>query len=167
MENCKNPDSFEEICVKCNKCGRFDKEKQIEVVRCKDCAVPHNKWTGCPKLGGLVPPDDFYCAFGERFGEIKQADCLKLKPTEEHRMFEMYKDLLEIFDEEYEKRLIISADFTAVRLAEKGYHKQSEAEWVDRQEKTWCSLCGASNKRYKPPFCPHCGAKMKGGEGDG
>lgn len=38
----------------------------VEVVRCKDCAVPHNKWTGCPKLNGLVPPSDFYCAYGER-----------------------------------------------------------------------------------------------------
>ena len=34
------------------------------VVRCRECAVPHNKWTGCPKLGGLVTPPDFYCAFG-------------------------------------------------------------------------------------------------------
>ena len=39
-------------------------ENMIEVVRCKDCDVPHNKWTGCPKLGGLVTPPDFYCAFG-------------------------------------------------------------------------------------------------------
>lgn len=38
----------------------------VEVVRCKDCAVPHNKWTGCPKLNGLIPPPDFYCAYGER-----------------------------------------------------------------------------------------------------
>ena len=36
------------------------------VVRCLDCAVPHNRWTGCPKLGGLIPTPDFYCAFGER-----------------------------------------------------------------------------------------------------
>ena len=36
----------------------------IKIVRCKDCAVPHNKWTGCPKLGGLVTPLDFYCGFG-------------------------------------------------------------------------------------------------------
>ena len=49
-------------------------EKQIEsptvdavpVVRCKDCAVPHNKYTGCPKLNGLVTTPDFYCPFGER-----------------------------------------------------------------------------------------------------
>ena len=36
-----------------------------EVVRCKDCAVPHNQWTGCPKLNGLVTPPDFYCSYGE------------------------------------------------------------------------------------------------------
>lgn len=38
----------------------------VKVVRCKDCAVPHNKYTGCPKLNGLVTPPDFYCQFGER-----------------------------------------------------------------------------------------------------
>lgn len=38
----------------------------VDVVRCKDCAVPHNRWTGCPKLNGLVTPSNFYCAFGER-----------------------------------------------------------------------------------------------------
>ena len=38
----------------------------VTVVRCKDCAVPHNKYTGCPKLNGLVTPSDFYCPFGER-----------------------------------------------------------------------------------------------------
>lgn len=38
----------------------------VQVVRCKDCAVPHNRWTGCPKLNGLVTPPDFYCSYGER-----------------------------------------------------------------------------------------------------
>ena len=38
----------------------------VPVVRCKDCAVPHNMYTGCPKLNGLVTPHDFYCPFGER-----------------------------------------------------------------------------------------------------
>ena len=38
----------------------------VKVVRCIDCAVPHNKYTGCPKLNGLVTPPDFYCPFGER-----------------------------------------------------------------------------------------------------
>ena len=38
----------------------------VEVVRCRDCAAPHNKYTGCPKLNGLVTPPDFYCPFGKR-----------------------------------------------------------------------------------------------------
>ena len=38
----------------------------VEVVRCRDCEVPHNKFTGCPNLNGLVTPPDFYCPFGER-----------------------------------------------------------------------------------------------------
>lgn len=38
----------------------------VEVVRCSDCAVPHNRWTGCPNLNGMIPPPDFYCARGER-----------------------------------------------------------------------------------------------------
>ena len=37
-----------------------------DMVRCKECAVPHNKWTGCPNLNGLIPPPDFYCAYGKR-----------------------------------------------------------------------------------------------------
>ena len=38
----------------------------VQVVRCKDCAVPHNRWTGCPRLNGLVTPPNFYCSYGER-----------------------------------------------------------------------------------------------------
>ena len=38
----------------------------VKAVRCKDCAVPHNRWTGCPKLNGLITPPDFYCSCGER-----------------------------------------------------------------------------------------------------
>ena len=41
----------------------------VEVVRCKDCAVPHNKYTGCPELNGLVTPPDFYCPFGKKKGQ--------------------------------------------------------------------------------------------------
>ena len=38
----------------------------VEVVRCKDCDIIHNKWMGCPHLNGLIPPPMFYCAYGER-----------------------------------------------------------------------------------------------------
>ena len=40
------------------------KNDYIKIVRCKDCSVPHNKWTGCPKLNGLVTLPDFYCGWG-------------------------------------------------------------------------------------------------------
>ena len=46
--------------------GNFPAVDAVEVVRCRDCAVPHNKYTGCPELKGLVTPPDFYCPFGER-----------------------------------------------------------------------------------------------------
>ena len=39
---------------------------------------------------------------------------------------EMRKDLIEIFDEEYEKRRIVTADFTAIKMTAKGYRKQSD-----------------------------------------
>lgn len=38
----------------------------VEVVRCKDCDIIHNKWMGCPRLNGLIPPPMFYCALGKR-----------------------------------------------------------------------------------------------------
>lgn len=38
----------------------------VQVVRCKDCAVPHNKWTGCPKMNGTIMPPDGFCSYGER-----------------------------------------------------------------------------------------------------
>lgn len=38
----------------------------VEVIHCRDCDVPHNKFTGCPKLNGLIPPPNYYCAGGER-----------------------------------------------------------------------------------------------------
>ena len=46
--------------------ARQRKPDLVEVVRCKDCDVPHNKWLGCPNLNGLIPPPNFYCARGER-----------------------------------------------------------------------------------------------------
>ena len=30
--------------------------------------------------------------------------------------------------------------------------------------KAYCTVCNEPNKQYQPPFCPHCGAKMDGGE---
>lgn len=46
--------------------------------------------------------------------------------SKEKQIEEMRKDLIEIFDEEYEKRRLITADFTAIKMTTKGYRKQSE-----------------------------------------
>jgi hypothetical protein len=64
----------------------------------------------------------------------------------------------------------------AKALYNEGYHKQSEGEWIDkptgayRRMQSWCSACGKhsgiggiESNRHKP-YCPNCGAKMKGGE---
>ena len=32
--------------------------------------------------------------------------------------------------------------------------------------KAYCTACNEPNKQYHPPFCPHCGAKMDGGDSD-
>jgi rubrerythrin len=75
-------------------------------------------------------------------------------------------------------------DFEVVEVIEtlestEGYRKQSEGAWItthfsnDGQSprgrtiiyKTYtCDVCGKSNGRRKTPYCPNCGAKMKGGE---
>lgn len=62
----------------------------------------------------------------------------------------------------------------ATKLYNAGYRKQSEGEWTDkptgayRRMQSWCSACGKhsgiggiESNRHKP-FCPNCGAKMKG-----
>lgn len=56
-------------CYTCKNRGRaiFKKEDNINRVKYECDAgndVPHNKYTGCPKLNDLVTPPDFYCAFG-------------------------------------------------------------------------------------------------------
>jgi hypothetical protein len=63
----------------------------------------------------------------------------------------------------------------ANELYKQGYRKQSEGEWIDKptgaysRMQSWCSACGKhsgiggiESNRHKP-YCPNCGAKMKGG----
>lgn len=47
----------------------------VEVVRCKDCTIPHNKWLGCPKMNGLIPPPNHFCSYG-----VKK-ECADQKPV--------------------------------------------------------------------------------------
>ena len=48
------------------------------------------------------------------------------------RIEEMRKDLIEIFDEEYEKRRMITPDFTAEKMTAIGYRKQ---EWISVEDR--------------------------------
>ena len=62
-----------------------------------------------------------------------------------------------------------------LKLIAKGWSKQSEGEWIDKptgaysRMQSWCSACGKhsgiggiESNRHKP-YCPNCGARMKGG----
>lgn len=64
--NCKNGNEYEaamDIAIMVEQAPTID---ATPVVRCRECAVPHNEKTGCPKLLGVVTMPDFFCGFGER-----------------------------------------------------------------------------------------------------
>lgn len=76
-------------------------------------------------------------------------------------LVQMYRDLGEIFDEEYEKRRLITPQNTAEKLTAKGYRKQSEpiscghekgSEWIsvdERLPEKWQKcLCYYPEKDY-------------------
>lgn len=58
---------------------------------------------------------------------------------------------------------------TAVSIYNAGYLKQSEGEWMAKEKiirsitalNYTCSVCGVKGRCT--PYCPNCGAKMKGG----
>jgi hypothetical protein len=63
----------------------------------------------------------------------------------------------------------------AEALYDAGYRKQSEGEWIFRNDgaygrtRCYCSACGKHSgiggirENQLKPYCPNCGAKMKGG----
>jgi ribosomal protein S25 len=51
------------------------------------------------------------------------------KQNEKQAIEEMRKDLIDIFDEEYEKRRLITPQNTAEKMTAKGYRKQSEGDF--------------------------------------
>ena len=67
-------------------------------------------------------------------------------------------------------------DYIADELYNAGYRKQSEGEWIFRNDgaygrtRCYCSACGKHSgiggirENQLKPFCPNCGAHMKGGD---
>lgn len=68
-------------------------------------------------------------------------------------------------------------EWAAYCLQENGYRKQSEGEWIITAPvvmRVWdsdcvtCSVCGGKSvgllDEVRLKYCPHCGAKMRGGE---
>ena len=102
--------------------------------------------------------------------------------SKEKQIEEMAKDLQETHDyegceawhcgdceyEKYGKNYFCSSIKQAEKMTTKGYRKQSEGEWQkpSRYSEPVCTICKKSPCQYfgmLPPFCPNCGAKMKGG----
>ena len=59
--------------------------------------------------------------------------------------------------------------YKAEALYNAGYRKQSEAEWTKDNTSKFknrynCSVCDYRFFGIPTPYCPKCGAKMKGGE---
>ena len=84
-------------------------------------------------------------------------------------------EMSEIITKICEKKKVIGSYTIATTLYNQNFRKQSEGAWVwkkkiepQAQNRLYCSVCDdeclAKNNYYvKSNFCPHCGAKMKGG----
>lgn len=86
-------------------------------------------------------------------------------------------DALEKILDAYEKEARVDFPVTtydlAIRIIENNYRKQSEGEWEELMHFNFeggysgsnfrCSNCHFDDCYEKTPYCPNCGAKMKGG----
>jgi hypothetical protein len=94
--------------------------------------------------------------------------------SREKQIEEMARDICECFNNDgtcYQDDRLCDCkcdSFTdAQYLYEKGYRKQREGKWIKATpcSQEYCNQCGLTPKTIfgkLPPFCPNCGAKMKG-----
>lgn len=54
------------------------------------------------------------------------------------------------------------ADMELAPVIHAHWEMRPSGENVSGEMKAYCSNCDKPNKQYKPPYCPHCGAKMEG-----
>lgn len=57
---------------------------------------------------------------------------------------------------------IPAADVAQVVHARWEMKSEDTTPGIYHVKKAFCTRCGKSNKQYRPPYCPHCGAKMDG-----
>ena len=55
---------------------------------------------------------------------------------------------------------IPAADVAPVVHARWEMKSEDTTPGIYHVKKAFCTRCGKSNKQYRPPYCPHCGAKM-------
>ena len=110
----------------------------------------------------------FNCLISYAASREAISDCILAHTgLSKEQLEEMRQDLIEIFDEEYEKRRVITADFTAEKMSAKGYRKQSDGEWIKDEKSKFkhryhCTACDFYLIGAPTKHCPNCGARMKG-----
>ena len=79
---------------------------------------------------------------------------------------EMAEIISNSFDHNGEKWDASDFEWSAHRVQMAGYRKQVEGEWgFDCRYGYFCTNCGEEAEEDETtPYCPFCGAKMKGGE---
>jgi formate dehydrogenase maturation protein FdhE len=82
---------------------------------------------------------------------------------------EMADILAKNFEVNGERHDASDFEWAAHQLLMAGYRKQREGVWKYHWFDSYCSVCGRENKadlvtrmRNDSPYCPGCGAKMKG-----
>ena len=102
---------------------------------------------------------------------MKNDKLLISTPASNTQIEELATEIYELFRSHTMSRAL------AHRLYDKGYRKQSEGEWLKSQfaartgfytiKDFVCSECriyvSALESSFPMDYCPHCGAKMKGG----
>lgn len=70
---------------------------------------------------------------------------------------------VDVFDIEMMKKMVEklpAADVAPVVHARWEMKPEDTTPGIYHVKKAFCTNCGKSNKQYRPPYCPHCGAKM-------
>ena len=133
-ENCKNPDSYGEICVRCNKCGRFDKEP------CED-AISREAVTNGEAIKKTFPHYDI--EIDEHKGYV--------------RVF--YEDFYTTYPWKW-----WNAKYKGVMPPVQPSRKGHWITDTGVTEPYVCSECGMFHNGKNRNYCPNCGACMREGD---